>query len=118
MFFLIKQLKTSRLTRNYIADSLSCCRLFVDIKLGPRKIENAVMRSVLPNDTIFKTEGKLSTWICDYYFDDLCSFIVMIDPSMRKLTTYHNNAHFGRDTISFLNFLKEGRAGYKYLNQE
>lgn len=113
---LIKYLETSRLTMNYLADSISYCKLFVDEKLSPRKIKNAKLKSLLQDNIDFKSEGKLNIWICDHYFDSLSSFFIMVNPCMRKLTNYCDNACFDHDTVSFLNFLKKGSDEYKRID--
>lgn len=100
----------------YLADSISYCKLFVDEKLGPRKIENLKLKSLIQDSASFNSEGKLNIGICNHYFDSLISFFVIVDPSMRKLTDYYSNACFDHDTISFLNFLKKGNYEYKHMS--
>lgn len=100
----------------YLIDSMVFCRILVNNKILVRKIINAQMLSLLPDSLNFKDEGKLNEWVCNTYFDGYKWMFVITDSQLRKLSPYKGNGDFDHDSISFLNFMKEGKARYRELH--
>lgn len=110
---LMKMLSQISSVREYMLDSMINCRLMIGDKLNLRTIKNSTMRSLISSEEKFKTDGQLSKWICDKFFDGQNQFLIVTNSQLDKLTTYHFNKNFDHDTTSFLTFLKKGYSRYK-----